>query len=921
MVVENEANYGSAWNKWDLHIHTKGTSKNDQFVSKTFDEFCNAMFKKALEKQIAVIGITDYFSIENYKKVDNFVKNILSNSSHFDENEKQQIKQIVIIPNVELRMLPTTNKGKLINIHCLFDPKYVSKLDNDFFNAVEFSYGNRKYRMNKNNLIELGKAMGENDDERAYKKGVENFAISHADLQKISVENAEFRKNTILVTSNSSVDGASGIQEHYSLFENDQNSSLEATRRAIYQLTDMIFSSNEGDIKYFSGLKNDSKEEVIKKCGSLKPCIHGSDAHTESKLFAPDNDRYCWIKAKPSFDGLKQVIYEIERVYIGKESPPSPLYKLEKVQLDFDKNTVWNNEKKDTFCFADFNQPLYFSPYFTCIIGGRGSGKSTLLNLIANKIDKLDDENKRKLPTDSKEKTILEPNVVDNIEFLAQNEIEEFATNSVKFTQAIFERLDRQSNKKLTAIQSEITIELKEFDRQITRLLKYDNKTKILENKQKESDKIAYLLQTFMDGNFSKNYTTMNTWIKDKSTRLKWKAYYENTLQNLSQLIQTIELKLQEKDESPETWTNDNEYKEKQKAFNDELKNILQKYQSVNFEAENAKITNIEKEISNYREKIDLYLQDRGYNLENLNDLKNQMSRQGILNDEIDKLKKEIKILKQDINSFNMSNIDKKICEFTTQINNEISNINKKFLEIKEKYPENIKEIKVEFTTNLEVFDNVFEEFISKLSLQDKTSSTLKDYLSKISLTDTLSYDDVQSFQQKHKDMHNNSTMAYKNLAEIFSIELNFKIYKLLIEKRLRDIESYKILKVLYDDKELQFSSFGQRCTAVIVILLALGNNPIIMDEPEAHLDSSLIANYLVELIKKQKKDRQIIFATHNANFVLNADAELIIKLSNDDNKVIAQSFSIEDSENREDLLKLEGGKEAFKKRERKYEI
>lgn len=648
-----------------------------------------------------------------------------------------------------------------------------------------------------------------------------------------------------------------------------------------------------------------------------KPILQSSDAHNLETI----GSKFSWIKAKPSFDGLKQVIYEIERVYIGKESPPSPLYKLEKAQLNFDKNTVWNNEKKDTFCFADFNEPLYFSPYFTCIIGGRGSGKSTLLNLIANKIDKLDDENKRKLPTDSKAKITLEPNAIDNIEFLAQNEIEEFATNSVKFTQAIFERLDRQSNKKLTAIQSEITIELKKIDRQIARLLEYDNKTKILENKQKESDKIAYLLQTFMDNDFITNRTVMNIKIKDKSTRLKWKAYYENTLQNLSQLIQTIELKLQEKDESPETWTNDNEYKEKQKAFNDELKNILQKYQSVNFEAENAKITNIEKEISNYREKIDLYLQDRGYNLENLNDLKNQISRQSVLNDEIDKLKKEIEILKQDINSFNMSNIDKKICEFTTQINNEISNINKKFLEIKEKYPENIKEIKVEFTTNPEVFDNVFEEFISKLSLQDKISSTLKDYLSKISLVDTLSYDDVQSFQQKHKDIHNNSTMAYKNLAEIFSVELNFKIYKLLIKKHLRDIESYKILKVLYDDKGLQFSSFGQRCTAVIVILLALGNNPIIMDEPEAHLDSSLIANYLVELIKKQKKDRQIIFATHNANFVLNADAELIIKLSNDDNKITAQSFSIEDSGNREDLLKLEGGKEAFKKRERKYEI
>ena len=60
---------GSEWRKWDLHVHTKGTLKNDQFKSKTFDKFCVILFQKALEKEIAAIGITDYFNIKNYKKV------------------------------------------------------------------------------------------------------------------------------------------------------------------------------------------------------------------------------------------------------------------------------------------------------------------------------------------------------------------------------------------------------------------------------------------------------------------------------------------------------------------------------------------------------------------------------------------------------------------------------------------------------------------------------------------------------------------------------------------------------------------------------------------------------------------------------------------------------------------------------------
>jgi len=77
----------------------------------------------------------------------------------------------------------------------------------------------------------------------------------------------------------------------------------------------------------------------------------------------------------------------------------------------------------------------------------------------------------------------------------------------------------------------------------------------------------------------------------------------------------------------------------------------------------------------------------------------------------------------------------------------------------------------------------------------------------------------------------------------------------------------------------------------------------------------------LVELIKKQKEQRQIIFATHNANFVLNADAELVIKLENNDGTTSVQNFTIEDLAHRDDLLKLEGGEEAFIKRERKYNL
>ena len=119
-------------------------------------------------------------------------------------------------------------------------------------------------------------------------------------------------------------------------------------------------------------------------------------------------------------------------------------------------------------------------------------------------------------------------------------------------------------------------------------------------------------------------------------------------------------------------------------------------------------------------------------------------------------------------------------------------------------------------------------------------------------------------------------------LKKAFEDKLNYQIFLTIRDKHLNDITKYKRIQVLYDKKDIERASFGQKCTAVIVILILFGNYPLIIDEPEAHLDNALIANYLVPLIKKKKNNRQIIFATHNANLVINGDSEKIFILENE---------------------------------------
>lgn len=76
-----------------------------------------------------------------------------------------------------------------------------------------------------------------------------------------------------------------------------------------------------------------------------------------------------------------------------------------------------------------------------------------------------------------------------------------------------------------------------------------------------------------------------------------------------------------------------------------------------------------------------------------------------------------------------------------------------------------------------------------------------------------------------------------------------------------------------------QTLSEGQRNTAVLKLLLAQGDGPIVIDQPEDELDSNFIYHELVPLLRKVKSRRQLILSTPNANLPVNADTDLIYAL------------------------------------------
>ena len=217
-----------------------------------------------------------------------------------------------------------------------------------------------------------------------------------------------------------------------------------------------------------------------------------------------------------------------------------------------------------------------------------------------------------------------------------------------------------------------------------------------------------------------------------------------------------------------------------------------------------------------------------------------------------------------------------------------------------------------------EIANDLYDYFIEAYSAGER-SDLVKEYIELHRELFSKNHKDIQATIKL--DLKKNPRSGYlKFLDNVFLSESNYKIFETIRDQNLYDVGKFKRIQVTYNSKDIEFASFGQKCTAVVVILMLFGNNPLIIDEPEAHLDGSLIANYLVPLIKNKKTNRQIIFATHNANFVINGDAEKIIILKNDGSASFIET-TIENEANRTELLNLEGGKEAFRKRRDKLKI
>ncbi|MBU1101437.1 MAG: ATP-binding protein [Bacteroidetes bacterium] len=908
METTKEVNLGSEWRKWDLQVQT---ILDDGYVSiDTYWDDLKIKFAENCDKLVAAIGSEElvkkydsksYFFTESAdspkSRADNYAKLLLNFIDIFNENvgaicvtdhnydhehlldalvRKSKGFNTKVIPGVEVN-----NQG--VHMLVLFS---------------EIPYG-----------------------QDSFSAGVKTF------LSKINIDNK--KTNGTLTVSDKSYSEVLKIAKDidalliYPHCNSDNGLFQERGKTDRTHLADQ-FNAQSVNILQAKNLSSAiATSEYIKSNTNFKSkhvFTLGSDARCLKNILIPDNaGNYCWIKADSTPEGLKQIVYEPEtRVSIGEDKPKKPINKINSFLLQIPEDAKVCNEK---FCFADNKRTYELSPYFNCFIGGRGSGKSTILNFLglhSNNPESPRNFWKELTPSfNPSDENIFSFQGTELFEFLAQSEIESFAKDKIKFTKAIYDRANGP-NKVLLKFEDEIAAFQNELDIIIMAVI--DTQGFLIQKSVKEKEKRS--LESTRDIIESENYREITKKISELSQKLqihkKW-----------SEEVFLLRVHLEETIDFYSNFLTENEddilYKNFYLLAVEKVKEAINILKDDNFEAVKSEEQSHLAELLILEEEIKSLLDKGKYSEENVEQIKSAPQKIIALEQEIEQLAFLSEARKKIIMKYGAINenlvVSKRMYEDSL-----VEIVEPLLTQLKEQSEDNqdedIKNISLDYFFNEEsAWINLAIEFYNRFkgSYHDREKGAdVCDFIQKNSTefkTDNL--ENLRKFI-----LGKDRELKYIQFLEgVFLDPLNFQIFQAIRDKHLYDVKKYKIIQVEYDGKPVEQASFGQRCTAVVVVLILFGNYPLIIDEPEAHLDSSLIANYLVPLLKKKKSDRQIIFATHNANFLINGDSEKIFVLKNDSGTTEIIETTIEDIEHRDELLKLEGGKEAFEKRGEKLHI
>ena len=959
----NDYPRGSEWRKWDLHVHTPFSYQNN---FSDWDTFVTTLKEKAVEHDIEAVGINDYFSIQGYKE-------LLSQCPEETRYTTPYIeltygKKLYLFPMVELRLDNFTSDNTAVNIHVIFSPDILpDTIRSDFLENLTFSYQGEEHNYKHDNLIKVGHAekcdgrydtnldLNQMSDDKKRK-------LTDIALQIITIPGASFKDSTekfkemlkkskiksdkyLIIIANK---GHGGLSD-FKWFDEFKNLSRSGNvRQSLLNIADICFSNSSSDINFLLGKeKSAPREEVINRFGSCKPCIWGSDAHSEETLFHPSDGKtldYTWIKADPTFEGLKQIIYEPEdgeRVHIGPSRPD------QKFGLNIISKIRFENSQ-------DFPSEIEFNGNLSAIIGSRASGKSALLAYLAHAIDPDRTEELKLGPGEGENyrwDCIQEQYSVEwangksnhespgQVVYIPQNHLFIKSTNRDEIKLKIKPVLSRKFpafHTKYEQTEGGIKSSKQEVEQQVhqwfdlsDQLISIKNHLKNLgdtqaieQEKASVESKIMALRERYsLSESDLTHYRNIHNEIasyKNRITQIDLElvkfasvsdqnGYFDKLYYSTSPTIEDLPDKVRE------------EIRAKINEMGSELTIFA-----------NRKVFEYKQEIIKERANAESHIQ-----------------RIQLVNSEL--------IERYQVN-LELHNLVKKLSQLESSLNG-IKEAETTKAAVEKRIQDCVNRIEVAIQRREELISDLIDEMMTveqgglmgiKFGIDRGDPEDLTEVVNKINVRENTAF-------VKSRELQTKTIQDYPD-AFLRDIYLGTQKINAGNDNRRVAIDVLNLTDDIVFMAEMEgdriggFSEStmtpGKRALFLLKLILIESDDkwPLLIDQPEDDLDSRSIYNDIVPFIKECKKERQIIMVSHNANFVIGSDSEQVIVANrhgsdrqNDDEKQFNYlTGSLEHTQPKDpscpDTLKsqgirehtceiLEGGEVAFESRKNKYNI
>lgn len=883
---------GSEWNKWDLHLHSPMTWLANKY---TDSSDIKAYVRKLGEQHLSLVAVTNYF--------------------YFQQNELELIRDeirlqglsITVLGNVEFRLDQQNKDEAFLNVHVLFSDKLSTEKINEILSRLPLKLtdgSGRKIYCCEKDVQESGQK-------------VDTIVVDFSQLiDHLNLVLKPYRDYVVAVCPNG-----------YGGYRPDSSGRSQAVATWIDRQGHIIFGGQR-DREFFL--------ETGRYPGAMiKPVFYCSDAHCAEDI----GSRYTWVKALPTFEGLRQALLEPEaRLQLGEDWPDRQIPKVHFSRIEVE-GTIFDGQ---SIRFRKLNIPL--NPDMVAVIGGRGTGKSLLLDAVRSRFAgaaargseervvkvehlaiELDKANGEKVLFDTR---------TESYDYLhvSQGEIKTLCQQPGLISDEIKKMLRLSAGDIPESVRTELDDNLNGYrsfrdyyafrDEHQQRINTCEYQNEVIRIANEKINTLTSEKNKALIGRFQANSTraTMLTQALNSGRNLLREAEVAETNLNtriaemnavpvgveplppvdLSTLRAGITIYIAALQEQMQQVSEDNkritaEFREQ--GIEQDISGVLDKirdYQS-QIQQANLKLAEIQQRITQYRQDVKQRAILTGTFVRNLLEQKDiintcfaSLAEKPHLTPDQQELIKEILT---DIRIYGQPYFDN--AAFYSGL---LERLNRG------RFRTSGEQSGTEKLT--QVFGvRTIDDFLALIEGQE-IIELLEEPGRKISLETFL-----------WKSGYFNNQGPYALLGFLFSPE---------------QISRYLTVRAEfeYKGKTVEKLSAGQRGTFYVCLKLATDTfgSPFVFDQPEDDLDNDFIMHNLVPLFRKIKQYRQVIIVTHNANLVVNCDAEQVIVASNEDEVISYRGGALEYGEygHNNSMRKvicdvLEGGQHAFEAREQKY--